>query len=358
MLDPLKSNSYPFWFKSTIILLGIFLILVLLTYGRFILMPIAYSALIALLLQPVSKKLQEFKLNRMAAVILSIFLLFLVVSSIISILSIQLVQFANRLPEANQKIQTVSSDLIRFFENTFHLSPNRQVQYFERALETIVNKSGQYISTALGATTSLFTTVGVLPFFVFFMMYHKNRYRRFLHQLWEGEDEAIDSVINRIQNVTQGYIVGMMTVITILAILNGIGLWLIGMDHVLFFALFSAILAIIPYIGIIIGSLPAIIYALLFTNSLFNPIAVIGVFATVQFLEGNFITPNIVGSSVSVNPFMALVALMVGGQLWGISGMILFVPYLGILKCIFDQVEGLKPYGYLFGNTYHSEYKE
>lgn len=358
MLDPLKSNSYPFWFKSTVILLGVFLVFTLLAYGKFILMPLAFSALIAMLLQPVSNKLQQLKLNHMAAVILSILLLILVLGSIVSLLSIQLVQFANRLPEANQKIQAVSSDLIQFFENTFHLSPNRQVEFFERGLETLVNKSGQYISTALGTTTSVFTTVGLLPFFVFFMMYHKNRYRHFLHRLWDGEDEAIDSVIDSIQNVTQNYIVGMMSVITILAVLNGLGLWLIGMDHVLFFAAFSAVLAIIPYIGIIIGSLPAILYAFLFTDSLFNPLAVMGVFAAVQFLEGNFITPNIVGSSVSVNPFMALVALMIGGQLWGISGMILFVPFLGILKCVFDQVEGLKPYGYLFGNTHPPQRKE
>jgi len=261
-----------------------------------------------------------------------------------------LVQFADRLPEANQKIQAVSNELIQFFEATFNLSPNRQVEYFERGLETVVNKSGEYISTAMGATTSVFTTMGLLPFFVFFMMYYKNMYRTFLHRAIEGNNKAIDSVIDSIQNVTQNYIVGMITVITLLAILNGIGLWIVGIEHALFFAVFAAILAIIPYIGIIIGSIPAITFALLFTDSLLNPVAVIGVFAVVQFLEGNFITPNVVGSRVSINPFMALVALLIGGQLWGISGMILFVPFLGILKCIFDQVEALKPYGYLFGN--------
>ena len=349
------SKPYPLWLKGTAILFGIALVFVFLSYGKFILMPLAFSALIAMLLQPVSNWLQQFKLNRVLAIITSMILLTVVLGGILSLLSLQLVQFADRLPEANQKIQVISSDLVQFFEVQFNLSPNRQVEFLERGLETVVDKSGEYISTALGTTTSVFTTIGMLPFFVFFMMYYKKMYRTFLHKAVEGKNKEIDTVIDSIQNVTQSYIVGMMTVITILAVLNAIGLWIVGIEHVLFFAVFAAVLAIIPYIGIIIGSLPAIIFALLFTESLLTPLGVIGVFAAVQFLEGNFITPNIIGSSVSINPFMALLALIIGGNLWGISGMILFVPFLGILKCIFDQVEELQPYGYLFGN--HAEYQ-
>ncbi|MDZ7682070.1 MAG: AI-2E family transporter [Fodinibius sp.] len=344
------SNSYPFWLKGTVTLLGICLMFVLVSYGKFILMPLAFSALIAMLLQPISHWLQKYKFNRIFAILTSMTLLTVVLGGIVSLLSIQLMQFADRLPEANQKIQAVSSNLIQFFEVQFNLSPNRQVQFLERGLETMVDKSGQYISTALGTTTSVFTTISLLPFFVFFMMYYKKMYRTFLHKAVEGKNRAIDTVIDNIQKVTQSYIVGMMMVISILAVLNAIGLWIVGIEHTLFFAVFAAVLAIIPYIGIIIGSLPAILFALLFTDSLLNPVAVIGVFAAVQFLEGNFITPNIVGSSVSINPFMALVALIIGANLWGITGMILFVPFLGILKCIFDQVDGLKPYGYLFGD--------
>ncbi|PAU92772.1 AI-2E family transporter [Aliifodinibius salipaludis] len=343
-------KDFPIWLKGTIILFGTILLFIILSYGKFILMPLAFAALIAMLLDPISSWLQRYKFNRILAILTSIILIAVILGGIMSLLSIQFIQFADRLPEANAKIQTMSSDLIQFFESTFNLSPDRQVQFLERGLETAINKSGEYVSTVLGATTSVFTTLGLLPFFVFFMMYYKKMYRTFLHTAVDGRNEAIDSVIDSVQTVTQKYIVGMMTVITILGVLNAIGLWIVGIDHVLFFAAFAAILAVIPYIGIILGSLPAIIFALLFTDSLLNPIGVVVVFAIVQFLEGNFITPNVIGSQVSINPFMALVALVIGGQMWGISGMILFVPLLGILKCVFDQVDGLKPYGYLLGN--------
>jgi predicted PurR-regulated permease PerM len=345
------NQSYPAWLKGTVILFGLVLIFVILSYGKFILMPLAFAALIAMLLEPISQWLERLKLNRVVSIVVSMILLFVVLGGIISLLSIQLVQFADRLPEANQKIQAISNDLLQFFEAKFNLSPSRQVQFFEQGLSTVVNEGGKYLSSALGATTSVFTTLGLLPIFVFFMMYYKNMYRTFLHKLWKGDGETINNVIDGIQSVTQNYIIGMMTVITLLAILNAIGLWIIGIEHALFFAVFASILAIIPYIGIVIGSLPAIIFALLFTDSLLIPLGVVAVFAIVQFLEGNFITPNVLGSRVSINPMVALVALLVGGELWGISGMILVVPFIGILKHIFDQIEELKPFGYLFGNS-------
>lgn len=345
------NQSYPIWLKGTVILFGLVLVFIILSYGKFILMPLAFAALIAMLLEPISQWLERFKLNRVVSIVVSMILLFVVLGGIISLLSIQLVQFADRLPEANQKIQAISNDLLQFFEAKLNLSPSRQVEFLEQGFSTVVNEGGKYLSSALGATTSVFATLGLLPIFVFFMMYYKNMYRTFLHKLWNGDGETINNVIDGIQSVTQNYIIGMMTVITLLAILNAIGLWIIGIEHALFFAVFASILAIIPYIGIIIGSLPAIIFALLFTESLLTPLGVVAVFAIVQFLEGNFISPNVLGSRVSINPMVALVALLVGAELWGISGMILVVPFIGVLKHTFDQIEELKPFGYLFGNS-------
>jgi predicted PurR-regulated permease PerM len=69
----------------------------------------------------------------------------------------------------------------------------------------------------------------------------------------------------------------------------------------------------------------------------------------VQFLEGNFITPNIVGSKVSVNPLAAIIALLIGGMLWGPAGMILSIPFTAIIKVVFDHVDSLEPFGFLLG---------
>src|SRR5690625_3647968 len=194
-------RTYPLWLKGTALLTGFILIFVVLVYGKFILMPLAFAALIAMLLEPLSQWLARGKLNRIAAIVISMLLLFIFLGGIISLLSMQLVQFTDRLPEANQKIQTISSDILQFLEVRFNLSPSRQLEYFEQALSVFVNRSGQYLSTALGATTSVFATLGLLPFFVFFMMYYKERYRTFLHKVWQGEDKMVNEVVNGIQSV-------------------------------------------------------------------------------------------------------------------------------------------------------------
>lgn len=347
------SNKYPFWLRSTVMLFGVVLFFMVLRYGRFILLPLAISILLALLLEPLCQMFEKLKIGRIASIILTMLIVTLIVAAIFWFLVNQLMQFAGQLPQAGYKLQLISNNLIEFFHNHFHISPDQQINFVKRHLQDIIEKGGQFITTILGTTRSVFTIVGLLPFFLFFMLYYKDMYSNFLHKIWEPDDDnqpSVETVVGDIQSVTRNYILGLMTVITILAILNGLGLWLIGMDHVLFFAVFAAMMAVIPYIGVIIGSIPAIIYAILFGSSPWLAVGVIAIIGSVQFLEGNFITPNVVGSRVRINPFMALIALIIGGGIWGIAGMILFVPYVGILKCILDEIEPLKPYGYLLGN--------
>lgn len=343
-------KRYPVWIKATTLLAGIVLGYLVLTHGKFILMPLAFATLLSMLLEPLSQLFERLKIGRIFSIILSMIVVFIALSGIFSLLSFQFVQFADQLPDANEKLRSLAEDLRTFFESTFGIAPEQQIDYLQRGLENIIDRSGDYAGSALGATTSVFTTLSILPIFVFFLMYYKNMYHTFLNKIWDESNEAINSITDSVQQVTQNYIVGLITVIGILGALNALGLWIIGLDHALFFAGFAAVLAIIPYIGVVLGSIPAVIYALLFADSLLMPVGVIGVFAIVQFLEGNFITPNIIGSKVSINPFMAFLALLVGGEVWGISGMILFVPFLGILRSIFDEIPGLQPYAYLLGN--------
>ncbi len=344
-------KTYPFWLKWSVILLGLVLLFFILSAAKFILMPLAFAALLAMLLEPLSRQFEKLKAGRIPSILLSMLVVFVVLAGLFFLLSVQVIQFADQLPEAGERLNTLRAELVTFMQQTFGIAPEQQIKYLQQGLNNLIDRSGEYVSSALGATTNIFATLALLPLFIFFMMYYKDMYRTFLHEAAERQNTgSIDSAIENIQVVTQNYVVGMITVVGILALLNAFGLWLVGLDHALFFAVFAAVLAVIPYIGIILGSLPAILYALLFGETLLMPLGVVGVFAAVQFLEGNFITPNIIGSKVSINPFMALIALIIGGEVWGISGMILFVPMLGILRCIFDEVESLKPYGYLLGD--------
>lgn len=347
-----SSQKYPFWLKSSVTLIGLSLLFVILSYGKFILMPLAFAAFVSMLLNPVVSKMESWKLGRALSIILTLLLVLIFFSGIVTLISAQFVQFSERIPEVTKNLKTVTTDGIDFLEKTVGLSEAQRSDYLEQGLTNLIDKSGQYIGSVVSATTSAFTLMSLLPIFIFFMLYYKEMYQTFFRKLFERQEgnTMIDGLLDNVQEVTQNYLVGMLTVIGILAVLNTTGLFLIGLEHAIFFGVFASLLAIIPYIGIIIGALPPLLFAFLLGDSLVTPLLVIAVFGTVQFLEGNFITPRIVGSKVSINPFMAMLALIIGGELWGISGMILFVPLIGILRVIFEQVEELKPYGYLLGN--------
>ena len=352
------TERYPFWMKATITLFGLVLLFVILSYGKFIIMPLAFAAFLSMLLNPVVSRLEHWRLGRALSIIAAILIVLIFLAGIISLISAQFVQFAERIPEVTERLKSVTSDGIQFLEETVGLSQEQRTNYLEQGLSNIIDKSGSTISSVLGATTSTFTLMTLLPIFMFFMLYYKEMYQTFFQKLFEQKegDSRIDEVLENVQDVTQNYLVGMLTVIGILAVLNTTGMFIIGMEHALFFGVFASLMAVIPYIGIIIGALPPLLFAFLLGDSLLQPVLVIIVFGVVQFLEGNFITPRIVGSKVSINPFMAMLALIIGGEIWGISGMILFVPLIGILRVIFEEIDSLKPYGYLLGNRI--EYKE
>ncbi|MCR9133622.1 MAG: AI-2E family transporter [bacterium] len=353
-----KSNKqYPFWLKASVTLAGLSLLFVILSYGKFILMPLAFAAFLSMLLNPIVDKLESWKLGRAFSIIITMLMVLIVFAGVITLISAQFVQFAERVPEVTERLKDVTADGIRFLEETVGLSEEQRTDYLEQGLSNLIDRSGSYVSSILGATTSTFTLMSLLPIFVFFMLYYKEMYQTFFRKLFERKEgvSKIDEVLDNVQDVTQNYLVGLLTVIGILAILNTTGLMIVGLEHAIFFGVFASLMAIIPYIGIIIGALPPLLFALLLGENLWTPVFVLAVFGTVQFLEGNFISPRIVGSKVAINPFMAMLALIIGGEIWGISGMILFVPLIGILRVIFTEIDELKPYGYLLGNQI--EYK-
>ncbi len=352
-----SGSRYPFWMRASVTLIGLCLLFVVMSYGKFILMPLAFAAFISMLLNPVVDWLERKRLGRALSIILTLLLVLILFAGIISLISAQFVQFSERIPEVTERLKTVTANGIQFMEDTMGITEEQRTNYLEQGLSNLIDRSGQYFSSILSATTSAFTLMSLIPIFVFFMLYYKEMYQTFFRKLFEQKDShsQIDEVLENVQDVTQNYLVGMLTVIGILAVLNTTGLFLIGLEHAIFFGVFASLLAVIPYIGIIIGALPPLLFAFLLGDSLLQPVLVVAVFGVVQFLEGNFITPRIVGSKVSINPFMAMLALIIGGELWGISGMILFVPLIGILRVIFEEIDDLKPYGYVLGNRIEYE---
>ena len=163
--------------------------------------------------------------------------------------------------------------------------------------------------------------------------------------------------MQKIYAVIQNYLSGLLKVICIIGTLNSIGLWALGIESPLFFGFLGGLLVVIPYIGILIGSALPLIVALVTKDSYWYAVGVLGVFLFVHILEGNVITPYVVGSKVSINPLVAVFSLLLFGKLWGLSGLVLALPVTAICKIIFDMLPGFKAVGFLLGKPQKYHFK-
>ncbi len=141
--------------------------------------------------------------------------------------------------------------------------------------------------------------------------------------------------------------IGQGLVIVILGLLIGSGLWFIGVPYPYFWGFLAGFLEIIPYVGTTVGVILPITYILMVSDTLWQPVAVLVWYIMVQQLEGNVISPNVMGSSIKVNPLFIIMGLFLGGVMWGVSGMILALPILAISKEVFRSFEVLAPLSYL-----------
>jgi predicted PurR-regulated permease PerM len=136
----------------------------------------------------------------------------------------------------------------------------------------------------------------------------------------------------------------------IVGLLNSIGLLIIGVPHPFLFGFIAAVLTFIPYVGIIISSLLPIVVSWVTYNSIWYPIGVVIVFTIVQLLEAYIIFPLAVGNRLKINTLVIMVVIILGGIIWGATGMILFIPFISILKLIADRTESLKTLSLLLGD--------
>ena len=180
------------------------------------------------------------------------------------------------------------------------------------------------------------------------MLLYRTAFKNFfLTQVNSNNRKGLEHLFNQIQKLTKRYLIGQGLVIIILGVLIGTGLWIIGVPYPYFWGFLAGFLEIIPYVGTTIGGVLPFTYMLMVSDTLWQPWAVVALYIIVQQIEGNLISPNVMGSSIKVNPLFIIVGLFLGGIIWGISGMILVLPILAISKEVFRSFDVLAPISYL-----------
>lgn len=315
------------------------------------LVPLLISVILSVMVYPIVHFLEKkLRFNRVFSALTVLFLLGVVIGALIWMITGQISSFVNKSDLYTNKLTALYNDIMNYFESNFGLNKGRLVDQNEIKFETIIRNNFSKIGDFLSSSTSILSDLFLIPIYIFFFLLYRKFFVEFIHKAFpEKNNKFLNIILEKIYEVQKSYLLGLFTVMIIVGILNTLGLLLLGIENAVFFGFLAALLLLIPYIGIIVGSLLPALVALATKDSAWYSLGVIGVFGFVQFLEGNFITPKITGSKVSVNAFISIISLVLFSMLWGTAGMILALPITAALKIIFDHTPNMRPYGFLIG---------
>lgn len=315
-----------------------------------LLVPIIFAVILSILVFPVVKFLEKkWRFNRVLSAVTVLMALAVVMGVIINVIFFGFKTFADKSDLYTVKLTEMYNNLLVYLTERFYVSPD-DLQLSDIKFEELLKNNFSKIGTLLSQSGNFISDLVLMPIYIFFFLLYRKFFLNFIYKLFPNTSIQKQNIILRnLYEVQRSYLAGLSTVMIIVGVLNSIGLLLLGIENAVFFGFFGALLLLIPYIGIIIGSLIPALVALVTKDSYWYAIGVIGVFAFVQFLEGNFITPKITGSKVSVNAFIAIFSLLVFSMLWGTAGMILALPITASLKVLFDHIPSMRAYGFLIG---------
>ncbi|MFD3001895.1 AI-2E family transporter [Pontibacter toksunensis] len=331
-------------------LLTILLVSLLLYLGKPFLIPIAVAAFFAMLLFPLVQKLQQYHLKETTAALVSILLLLGTISALTALVYYQATILQSDLPRLEDKINEKTNRLQWLLYETTDITANEQEEILEEKkpdiAKAVFKSARDFVMQFFFVLLFLFI---ILTYTFFLMIYHQRIQNFFVRlRMFESQKES-KVMLAKISIIIHDYLKGILTVIAVLGVVYALGFWAIGIDHAILFAMITALLRIIPYFGSYLGIALPIAFAFLTKDSLWYPVLVLVFFMVTQLLEANLLTPYITGSKVRLNPLATIMVILLGNLLWGIAGMILFVPLFASLKIIFDQIPQLAPYGYILG---------
>jgi predicted PurR-regulated permease PerM len=333
-MNSIKNN----WeYKLAIRLFILLSVLTILILGKELFIPLTIAIFFTFLLYPVSHKLESFKFPRAIAIIISLLIAIIFFGGLIYFFINQLNSFSEDLPQLKMQLASKGSRILVWIENTTQIPQERQINWLKEKLTDSANSSPQMLFGIFSSTGAFLAMFALIPFFIFFLTYFKEKYKRFIVLIAEDKHIQTMEIIKKISMVSRRYLKGVFLDVMILSVLGSIGYLLLGLKHAFLFGVLAAMLNIIPYIGVLIGSLLPVLMALLTKDEIGYTFGAIGVALVVQFIDNNIISPYVVGSSVSINPLTAIVVLIIGALIWGIPGMVLSIPLTGMIKVAFDN---------------------
>lgn len=353
------SIGQKYLFTATAFVLGIYFLILGLMEASVFLAPLATAVILALLMIPVSKKMESWKMNKTVAALLSTIFLILIFSGFIALISFQIKGFVDDWDKIQDtlapKVEQIENYVI---ENTAVKEEELTKYKEENSMTSFINskESGNHALVFASSLVGFIGTFLLVMIYVFFLIRYRSRFKIFILKLFSKEKQGkVKDVISKTSDVAQEYLRGKLILISLLSVCYSIGLGISGVDNFILVSILAAFLTLIPYLGNLIGFLIAIAFGYVVDGELGVLIGIIITFTVAQFIESYVLEPYIVGDKVDLHPFFVILAIIVGNLMWGIIGMALAVPVLGILNVLFNNIKQLEPLGYLLSTDKEEE---
>ena len=332
-------------------LLLVILLTVILYYGKLLLIPLVGAVLLAMLMTPLSNNLERKGFTRKLSCLVAVLILLMVFTVLFYILLVQLTGFAKDLPVFQQKLNALLMLIQQKMEENFNLPAVEQAAVLQSETEALNQNLKTYIAQVIQRSLRLLVGMVVTLFFTFLMLYHREKYHHFFIRLTPGEtaDEK-NSILLSASNVAEQYLKGRAISILFFFVCYLLTLLIIGVKGALLLAAVAALANIIPYLGPVLAAVLPTLSALITEPYWQTSLWVLLIFMLIQAVDNYYITPYFLGAEVNLSALATFVAIIAGGMLWGVVGMIIFVPVVSIAKIYFDRIPSLQHIGALIGN--------
>jgi predicted PurR-regulated permease PerM len=344
-------QQMPLTVKRSIELLGIVALGFVFVIGSGIIMPILMAFFISLLLFPIFRFLRRYKVPEVLAIFLPILMLVIFISLIGWFFSIQVGNLIEDFPQIKKNVSLHLHSLSEWISSVSTYSAKEQTDFISKKSQDLLSYAGTLISGAALTLTSVFVFVGLLPIYVYLILFYKDILLRFIFMWFKPDHHArVKDAIYETEAIIKNYLMGLLIQVTYMTILLGGTLFLFGIKHALLIGVIFAILNLIPYVGALLGNIIGVLLTLTASTDLWPVLTVLIVISVVQFLDNNILMPRIVGSKIKINALFSILGVLIGGSVAGIPGMFLSMPMIAVLKVIFDRTDIFKQWGVLLGD--------
>jgi predicted PurR-regulated permease PerM len=347
-----KELTLPFYIRTGFFFIGLISLTAVLYIAQDIIVPLIFSVIIAVLLQPVVDFFVHWKINRVLAIIITLALTFVIILAFCVLLFSQLSHFSESWPALVQKFTELINHVIMWAADYFDIKAKYINEWVSKSLRRLLDTGSLEIGHTIVSVGSGILVLLLIPVYTFLILYYQPLLLEFIQKLFKKEiHKDVDSIVTQIKTVVQRYLTGLLIEVVIVSVLSIAVLLLLGIDYAILLGIIGGLLNMIPYIGGIIGVALPMMVALVTKPTGWYPLYILILYYIIQLIDNNYIVPKIVASKVKINALFSIVVVLAGNAIWGISGMFLSIPLLAIAKLIFDHIESLKPWGFLLGDT-------